>query len=427
MSQRWPQRIGEMARRARLAADTLSQAPTEAKNAALLAMAAQLESRAEQIIEANQLDLAAAARKGEQPRLVSRLRFGADKIAGRVRALREIADLPDPVGEVELIYQADGLQASKRRVPIGVIGVIYEARPHVTVNAGALCLKAGNAALLKGGSESMRCNRLLGELWQQALQQAGLPNAAVQVIASSDRRVVRRMLSLDHLIDVVIPRGGPGLIRAVTEHTRIPVIKHAHGICHVYVDEHADLEQAVAITLDSKTYAPAVCNALEGLLVHQHIADAFLPRLGQDLLAAGVTVRGCERTRALLPWAETAAEEDWGAEYLDLILAIRVVDTLEQALAHIARFGSGHTDAIVSEDAQAVGRFVERVDSGVVLVNASTMFNDASRLGMGAEIGISSDKIHARGPMGLRELTCQKWVIEGDGHVFSRGGPAASC
>jgi glutamate-5-semialdehyde dehydrogenase len=299
-----------------------------------------------------------------------------------------------------------------------VIGVIYEARPHVTINAGALCVKSSNAVLLKGGSEAINCNRLLGKLWQESLVEAGLSAAAVQVISTGDREAVRQLLSLDQLVDLIIPRGGPGLIQAVTEQTRIPVIKHSHGICHVYVDAHADLEKARAISMDSKSHAPAVCNAMETLLLHRDVADEFLPALAEDLRSAGVVLRGCPRACALVSWAERATEEDWGTEYLDLILAIRIVESLDEAVAHIARFGSAHTDAIVSEDADSIRRFAEQVESGVVLINASTMFNDASRLGMGAEIGISSDKIHARGPMGLRELTCQKWVIEGDGHVF---------
>jgi glutamate-5-semialdehyde dehydrogenase len=350
--------------------------------------------------------------------MVQRLGFGAEGIRARVRALAEIAALPDPVGELEPVEVDDGLRAVKRRVPIGVIGVIYEARPHVTVNAGALCLKSGNAVLLKGGSEALNCNHVLGELWRESLLEAGLPAAAVQVISTGDRGAIRHLLSLDGLVDLVIPRGGPGLIQAVTEETRIPVVKHSHGVCHIYVDAHADLHKARAISIDSKAHAPSVCNAAETLLVHRDVAGDMLPSLARDLRSAGVRLRGCPRTCDLVPWAEPASEEDWRTEYLDLLLAVRVVDSLEEAVAHIARFGSGHTDAIASEDAEAIRRFVEWVDSGVVLINASTMFNDASRLGMGAEIGISSDKIHARGPMGLRELTCQKWVIEGNGDVF---------
>lgn len=419
-SEEWRSRIVEMASAARAAADMLMEAPTAAKNAALAAMAERLQSREREIVGANAADIVGAQERGLEGSMVRRLGFDADKIEARSRALAEIAALPDPIGEIEAVHTENGLRAVKRRVPIGVIGVIYEARPHVTVNAGALCLKSGNAVLLKGGSEALNCNRLLGQLWQESLQQAGLPTDAIQVIATSDREAVRQLLSLDQLVDLIIPRGGPELIRAVTEQTRIPVIKHSQGICHVYVDAHADLEKARAISFDSKTYAPAVCNAMETLLVHREVADEFLPPLAEEFRSAGVVLRGCGRTRALVPWAEPATEEDWGTEYLDLVLAVRVVENLEAAVAHIARFGSAHTDAIASEDADSIRRFVEQVDSGVVLVNASTMFNDASRLGMGAEIGISSDKVHARGPMGLRELTYQKWVIEGNGHVFGQ-------
>jgi len=410
-----------MASEARAAANIVRAAPTAAKNAALGAMAGRLQSREREIVAANAADIAGAQERGLEGSMVRRLGFGGDKIGARVRALTEIAALPDPIGEIETVLSENGLRAVKRRVPIGVIGVIYEARPHVTINAGALCLKSGNAVLLKGGSEALNCNHLLGELWQESLLEAGLPAGAIQVISTGDREAVRQLLALDQLVDLIIPRGGPGLIRAVTEQTRIPVIKHSHGICHVYVDAHAALDNARAISFDSKTYAPAVCNAMETLLVHQEVADEFLPTLAEDLRSGGVVLRGCGRTCALVPCAEPAGEEDWGTEYLDLILAIRIVESLDEAVAHIARFGSGHTDAIVSEDADSIRRFAEQVDSGVVLINASTMFNDASRLGMGAEIGISSDKIHARGLMGLRELTCQKWVIEGSGHVFGHG------
>ncbi len=396
----------------------LRETPTAAKNAALTAMARRLQSREREVVAANAADIAGAQERGVEGPLLRRLAFGANKIGARLRALAEIAALADPIGEIEAVLNENGLRAVKRRVPIGVIAVIYEARPHVTINAGALCLKSGNAVLLKGGSEAINCNHLLGELWQESLLEAGLPEAAIQVIWTGDREAVRQLLSLDQLVDLVIPRGGPGLIRAVTEQTRIPVIKHSHGICHVYVDAQADLDEARAICFDSKTYAPAVCNAMETLLVHQQVADEFLPPLAEDLRNAGVVLRGCPRVCALVPWAEPAGEEDWGAEYLGLILAIRIVESLEEAVAHIAEFGSAHTDSIASEDAETIRRFVEKVDSGVVLINASTMFNDASRLGMGAEIGISSDKVHARGPMGLRQLTCQKWVIEGNGHVF---------
>jgi glutamate-5-semialdehyde dehydrogenase len=407
-----------MARQARAAAEALAEAPTEAKNAALLGMAAQLRDETQKILAANEEDIAEARESGTPSELLNRLGFGEPKIRSRITALEHIAGLPDPVGETETVHEQDGLRAAKRRVPIGVIGVIYEARPHVTVNAGALCVKAGNAVVLKGGSEALHCNRLLGELWQAALDEAGLPKEAVQVLGTSDREAVRQLLSLHEHVDLIIPRGGPGLIRTVTEQTRIPVVKHSHGICHLYVDAGADLEQALKIAVDSKTYAPAVCNALETLLVHRGAADEFLPALGEAMLEAGVTLRGCPQTRERLPAAEPADEEDWDTEYLDLILAVRIVPSIEEAMAHIAQHGSGHSDAIVSEDRESVRRFVAGVDSGVVLVNASTMFNDGSKLGMGAEIGISSDKIHARGPMGLRELTCQKWVIEGDGHTF---------
>ncbi|MFW6113700.1 MAG: glutamate-5-semialdehyde dehydrogenase, partial [Actinomycetota bacterium] len=303
-------------------------------------------------------------------------------------------------------------------VPIGVIGMIYESRPHVTVNAGALCIKSGNAAVLRGGSEVINTNRHLGELWEEALQEAELPGACVQVITVTDRAAVRELLSLDKYVDLIIPRGGEGLINTVVELARMPVIKHLYGICHVYVDARADLEMALRVCLDSKIFAPEVCNAAETFLVSEEAAEMFLPDLAGELKRNGVEIKGCERTRELVEGAEEAVGEDWATEYLDLVVSIRVVADVEEAIEHINHYGSGHTESIVSDGAESISRFLSGVDSGVVLVNASTMYCDGSELGMGAEIGISTDKIHARGPMGIKDLTTYKTVVFGKGHCM---------
>ena len=311
----------------------------------------------------------------------------------------------------------NGLLVGRMRVPLGVIGMIYESRPNVTIEAGALTLKAGNAVILRGGSEAFRSNTALADLLRRALREAGLPEDAVQLVPTTDREAVLELLKLDEWIDLMIPRGGEGLIRFVTEHARMPVLKHYKGVCHVYVDRDADLEMARRIVLNAKTQRPGVCNALETLLVDQAVAEAFLPRVARDLEAAGVELRGCPKTRAVLPEAQPAVEADWSAEYLDLIRAVRVVRDMEEALEHIARYGSNHTEAIVTQNHARAMRFLREVDASLVLVNASTRFNDGFQLGLGAEIGISTSKLHAYGPMGVRELTTTKFVALGDGQV----------
>ncbi len=409
--------VRKTAQAAREAAGVLAGATADQKNAAMRHMAQRLEARRGDILSANEADLDRAREEGIDQHLVDRLRFGESKIASRVGSLGKIEALPDPVGEVfRNETRPGGLNVSRVRVPLGVILMIYEARPHVTVNAGAFCLKSGNAAILRGGSEARECNALLGELWQDSLDDAGLPLDAVQVISGSHEQI-DELLQLDELIDLVIPRGGKGLIRSVSEKSRIPVVKHFAGVCHVYLDGSGDVARGIQIALDSKCLMPEVCNAMETLLVDAALAD----RLGEIVgafAANGVEVRGCERTRSAVEGVKPADEEDWTTEYLDEIVSIRVVDGVDAAIDHINRYGSHHTDVIVADDDRRAARFAQQVDSGVVLVNASTMFCDGESLGMGAEIGISTDKIHARGPMGLEELTSYKFVIRGNGNLM---------
>ena len=380
-------------------------------------MSQRLAARRRDIIAANEDDLADARAKGLPTRLIDRLRFGEAKIDARIRCLHKIEALPDPVGQMFAHdRRPNGLEVARMRVPLGVILMIYEARPHVTVNAGAFCLKAGNAAILRGGSEAKRCNALLGELWQEALAEAELPAEAIQVI-SGPHEQIDELLQQDAFIDLVIPRGGKSLIDAVSERSRIPVIKHFAGVCHVYLDDGADIDVGIRIAIDSKCLMPEVCNAMETLLVAESLAHR-LPQVVDAFRIWDVKVKGCEETQRLVPGMEPATEEDWRAEYLDMAVSVRVVKDVDAAIDHINRYGSHHTDAIVTDSQSRARRFVERVDSGVVLVNASTMFCDGESLGMGAEIGISTDKLHARGPMGLEELTSYKFVIHGDGQVM---------
>jgi len=412
--------VQTIAQRARDSATILASAATEKKNAVLRAMADKLASRKREILDANEADLADARSKGLSANLVNRLRFGEAKIDSRIRCLEKIAALPDPVGQMYGVQRRpNGLRVARARVPLGVILMIYEARPHVTANAGAFCLKSGNAAILRGGSEAKRCNAVLGNLWREALTESGLPQEAIQVIAGSHEEI-GDLLQLDQYIDLVIPRGGKTLIKTVADTSRIPVVKHFAGICHVYLDQDADVDEGIAIALDSKCLMPEVCNAMETLLVCDQL-NQELPRIVDAFRKHGVTVKGCERTQALVSDVEPATEEDWRTEYLDTVVSLRVVSDVDEAIDHINRYGSHHTDAIVTDSQRRASRFVQRVDSAVVLVNASTMFCDGESLGMGAEIGISTDKIHARGPMGLQELTSYKFVIRGDGHVMGDG------
>jgi len=334
------------------------------------------------------------------------------------RGLREVAELPDLVGRVyDQRVRPNGLRIEKVRVPIGVIGIIYEARPNITSDVAGLCLKSGNATVLRGGSEALNSNRAIAQVLEEAAASQGLPPGAIQFIDIPDHRAVEEMLKLDEYIDLIIPRGGESLIRTVVENSRIPVIKHYKGVCHTYVDRTADLAMAEEVCYNAKVQRPGVCNAMETLLVHQEIAAEFLPRMFERYRQAGVELRGCARTRELFPDLKEATEEDWYAEYLDLILAVRIVDGVEEAIEHITKYGSKHTDAILSRDQEAIRLFVSRVDSSSVMVNTSTRFSDGGEYGLGAEIGISTDKIHARGPMGLEELTIYKWVVWGDGQL----------
>lgn len=410
----WSRAIAE---RSRAAATAVAWASTAQKNAALRGMASLLCAHGDQLVTANDNDLKAAREKGISGSLLDRLLFDHKKVASRIESLERIAQLPDPVGQVfRLERRPNGLTAGRMRVPLGVILMIYEARPHVTVNGGALALKSGNAIILRGGAEAEQCNRLLGELWADALDAAGLPKEAVQVV-SCGHDAVAELLRLNDLIDLVIPRGGKGLIRSVAEQSRIPVIKHFEGVCHVYIGDRADTRKALRIVLDSKLLMPAVCNAAETVLLDISMRG-WLPLLVSALSDNGVEVRGCPIVCEDVPVTKPAREADWRTEYLDMILSVKVVDGLDAAMEHIARYGSGHTDVIVTENYSHAQRFVREVDSSVVLVNASTMFCDGATLGMGAEIGISTDKLHARGPMGLEELTTYKHVIWGEGQVM---------
>jgi len=410
--------IRGMAREARAAARELARASGEQKDRALLAMASGLvESRAH-ILADNAQDVAAARAAGQTAAFVDRLTLTESRIDAMARGVRQIADLPDPVGAVTGMWRRpNGLQVGRMRVPLGVIGIIYESRPNVTADAAALCLKSGNAVLLRGGSEALRTNRAIAGVLAAAVASAGLPPAALAVVPSADRAVVKEMLSLHGLIDLIIPRGGEGLIRTVREGSQIPVIAHDKGLCHTYVDASADLVMAGEIAYNAKVERPGVCNAMETLLVHADVAPAFVPALAARLRAAGVEVRGCPQTRSLVPAAAPATEEDWDTEYLALTLSIRVVGSFEEAVDHIARHGSGLAEAIVTADHGRAMRFLREVDAGAVFVNASTRFTDGYEFGMGAEMGISTQKLHARGPMGLPELTCEKFIVLGDGQV----------
>jgi len=407
-----------IAERARAAARTLAALPTETKNGALRAMAEALEAHRDAILAANRADVEEARGRGRKPALLDRLRLDGSRVRAMAQGLRAVAELPDPVGEVVEEYERpNGLRVQRVRVPLGVIGMIYEARPNATADAAGLCLKSGNAVILRGGSEALRSNRAIVEALQDALRRTGVPQDAVQLVENPDRAVVDEMLQLTGLIDLIIPRGGEGLIQHVQQNAKVPVLAHAKGVCHVYVDEEADVEKAINICVNAKVQRPGVCNAMETLLVHERIAPPFLPKVAEALRGHGVELRGCPKARALVLDVRPAAEADWGAEYLDLILAIRVVGSLEEALEHIARYGSRHTEAIVTENPQTAREFLKQVDASAVMWNASTRFNDGGELGLGAEIGISTTKLHAYGPMGLRELTVPKFVVVGNGHT----------
>ena len=403
---------------ARAASRAMAKADTKAKDRALLSMAEAIASDEARLLAANAADLAAAREKGLEPALIDRLTLSAKGVQSMADGLRQIAALPDPVGEItHLNFRPSGIQVGRMRVPLGVIGIIYEARPNVTADAAGLCLKAGNATILRGGSEAIRSNRAIAACVHEGLRAADLPEAGVQVVETTDRAAVGELLRLDQYVDVIVPRGGKGLVERVMAESRIPMIKHLDGVCHVYVDEHADPEKAVRIADNAKTQRYGTCNTMETLLVHRRIAPVVLRRLAAIYLDKGVELRGCETARELVPQMSPASEEDWYTEYLAPILAVRVVDDLDQAIEHIAVYGSQHTDAIVTEDLGRARRFLREVDSSSVMVNASTRFADGFEYGLGAEIGISTDKIHARGPVGLEGLTSLKFVVIGDGQV----------
>lgn len=410
--------VESLAIAAKKAARKLAFEATTRKNNALLRMAETLQAQKQFIQAENKKDLIAGREKGLSAAMLDRLALTDKVIDSMVAGLHEVVALPDPVGEVEeMIRRPNGLMVGRMRIPLGVIGMIYESRPNVTVDAAALCLKTGNAVILRGGSEAIHSNLALAKLLQDALAAEQINPAAIQVIPIADREAVNVLLSLEDHIDLIIPRGGEGLIRFVAQNSRIPVLKHYKGVCHVFVDKGADFDMAAAIVMNGKTQRPGVCNALETLLVHRDIATAFLPQIGSSLREAGVEIRGCPQTREVLAEIKDASEEDWYAEFLDLILAVRVVTDLDAAMDHIDTYGSQHTAVIVTADYANAQRFIKEVDASAVMVNASTRFNDGGQFGLGAEIGISTTKLHAYGPMGLKELTARKFIVYGDGQI----------
>lgn len=409
--------IAQMGKQARAAALAMARKGSDAKDKALAHMAQLLTDRRAEIAEANAKDLAAAESNGLSGAKLDRLRLSEKVLDDLVQGLQDVSALPDPVGEVTRMWtRPNGLQVGKMRIPLGVIGIIYESRPNVTADAAALCLRSGNVVFLRGGSEAAHSNGAILNVLRGALEASGLPADCLMSLPSTDRAWVLAMMQADQYLDLIIPRGGERLIRFVTENSRVPVIQHYKGVCHVYVDRAADLEQAYAIAMNAKVQRPGVCNAMETLLVHEGIAASFLPEIARQLRAAGVELRGCDKTAAIIEVAK-ASEDDYYAEFLDLVLAIRVVPDMDAAMAHIAQYGSDHTEAIVSEDYSAVRRFLDTVQSSVVVANASTRFADGGQLGLGAEIGISTSRLHAYGPMGADDLTTLKFVIQGSGQT----------
>jgi len=410
--------MAEVGREARAAARLMACATTRARNEALLEAARAIGALRRDLASANEADMARASTQGLDAAALDRLELTDARIDAMVEGLEQVAALPDPVGVItDLAYRPSGIQVGRMRVPLGVIGIIYESRPNVTADAASLCLKSGNAAILRGGSESLQSNRVIAACMHAGLRAAGLPERALQVLSTPDRAAVGHLITMPEFVDVVVPRGGKGLIERIAAEARVPVIKHLDGVCHVYIDDAADLDKAFAVALNAKTQRYGTCNTMETLLVAAGVAARILPRLAESYLQKGVELRGCPRTIELVPQAVPATEDDWRAEYLAPILAVRVVGGLDEAMEHIARYGSQHTDAIVTEDYSRARRFLREVDSSSVMVNASTRFADGFEYGLGAEIGISTDKIHARGPVGLEGLTSQKFVVLGDGHV----------
>ena len=408
----------DIGRAARQASRVMAAASTAAKNHALEAAARAMDADRETILAANAEDMRGGRERGLDAALLDRLELTPARVDAMIDGLRQVAALADPVGSMtDMDYRPSGIQVGRMRVPLGVVGIIYESRPNVTADAASLCLKSGNAAILRGGSEALNSNRAIAACMHRGLQAAGLPEQAVQVVGTADRAAVGQLITMPEYVDVIVPRGGKGLIERISNEARVPVIKHLDGVCHVYVDDSADLEKAFAIALNAKTQRYGTCNTMETLLVAEAVAERLLPRLGAAYAEKGVELRGCPRTATLVDDVVPAVEDDWYTEYLAPILSIRVVRGLDEAMEHIARYGSQHTDAIVTEDYSRARRFLREVDSSSVMVNASTRFADGFEYGLGAEIGISTDKIHARGPVGLEGLTSQKYVVLGDGHI----------
>ena len=405
-------------RAARAASRDMAKADTAAKNRALLAMADAITRDVARLLDANRKDVEAAKAKGLEAALVDRLTLTPKSVTAMAAGLREVAALPDPVGEISAMsYRPSGIQVGRMRVPLGVVGIIYESRPNVTADAAGLCLKSGNAAILRGGSEAIHSNQAIAACVHEGLRSAGLPESSVQVIETTDRAAVGELITMKDYVDIIVPRGGKGLIERVSSESRIPVLKHLDGVCHVYIDDRADMDKAIRIADNAKTQRYGTCNTMETLLVHKDIAPQVLPPLAKIYSDKGVELRGDAAARAIVPQMKPATEEDWYTEYLGPILAVRIVDGLDQAIDHITVYGSQHTDAIVTEDVTRARRFLREVDSASVMVNASTRFADGFEFGLGAEIGISTDKLHARGPVGLEGLTSLKFIVLGDGQV----------
>ena len=418
MSQDIKQYMKNLGQQARVASADMSRAEVSAKNNALNAIADAIDASAEMLKTENAKDLEAGKANGLDDALLDRLALNDERIAGMSEGLRQIATLPDPVGEItDMAYRPSGIQIGKMRVPLGVIGIIYESRPNVTADAAGLCLKSGNATILRGGSEAINSNKAIAVCIQQGLVKAGLPAQAVQVVETTDRAAVGELITAKDYVDVIIPRGGKGLIERITNEASVPVIKHLDGICHVYIDDKADTDKAIKVAVNSKTHRYGVCNAMETLLINSDVAANVLPELVKQYQHKGVELRGCEKTRDLVSGLNAATDEDWDTEYLAPILAIRVVDSMDDAIKHINKHGSHHTDSIITEDYSKARRFLREVDSSSVMINASTRFADGFEYGLGAEIGISTDKLHARGPVGLEGLTSQKYIVLGDGHI----------
>ena len=408
----------ELGQQARRAANIIAGADSGQKNRALKAMADALDEARASLHEANDKDLQAGREKGLDAAMLDRLELTPARVNAMIEGLHQVISLPDPVGGItDMNYRPSGIQIGKMRVPLGVIGIIYESRPNVTVEAASLCLKSGNATILRGGSEAMHSNQAIAECIRKGLIQAGLPETVVQVVNTTDREAVGQLITMPEYVDVIVPRGGKGLIERITQDARVPVIKHLDGVCHVYIDQAADKAKAINIALNAKTHRYGTCNTMETLLVHQQMATEVLPDLAERYQAAGVELRGCDQARHYLPFVKTATESDWSTEYLAPVLAIKIVVSMQEAIEHINHYGSHHTDAIVTENYTDARIFLRAVDSSSVMVNASTRFADGFEYGLGAEIGISTDKIHARGPVGLEGLTSQKYVVLGDGQI----------